>query len=185
MEKATPLKIANILISSLGSDKIIKNKKIRDNLIDTLQISQIKSVSKNLFKNEPVNFYKNLKKLKFVKNSKEINQFKKYFEIDEIYKENINEKNTEYLELNIGLKDQAEVNALYPLFKHQIKASNECLKILQSEKPRVFLHMPTGSGKTRTAINIMCSLLRKILITMLSCGWQTKKSYVIKHTRNF
>ena len=32
LEKATPLKIANILISSLGSDKIIKNKKIRDNL---------------------------------------------------------------------------------------------------------------------------------------------------------
>ena len=50
---------------------------------------------------------------------------------------------------------------MYPLFKHQIKASQECLDILKSKKPRVFLHMPTGSGKTRTAINVMCSLIRE------------------------
>ena len=31
----------------------------------------------------------------------------------------------------------------------------------KSKKPRAFLHMPTGSGKTRTAVNIMSMLLRK------------------------
>ena len=161
LEKATPKKIANILILSLGNEKIIKNKKIREDIIDTLKLNEVKSLTKNLFKKEPLNIYKSLKKLKFSKNSKEINEFKNFFEIKEINNKNVELKKNEYLEIKTNPNEQVEVKSLYPLFKHQIEASNECLKILQSEKPRVFLHMPTGSGKTRTAINIMCSLLRK------------------------
>ena len=161
LEKATPKKIANILILSLGNEKIIKTKKIREDIIDTLKLNEVKSLTKNLFKKEPLNIYKSLKKLKFSKNSKEINEFKNFFEIKEINNKNVELKKNEYLEIKTNPNEQVEVKSLYPLFKHQIEASNECLKILQSEKPRVFLHMPTGSGKTRTAINIMCSLLRK------------------------
>jgi DNA repair protein RadD len=161
LEKTTPKKIANILILSMGNEKIIKNKRIREDVIDTLKLSEIKIISKNLYKKEPLNFYKSLKKLKFSKNSKEMSQFKNFFEIDELVNENINEKISEYLKLKTNPKENIEIDSLYPLFRHQIKASNECLKILDSKKPRVFLHMPTGSGKTRTAINVMCSLLRK------------------------
>ena len=161
LEKATPKKIANILILSLGNEKIIKNKKIREDIIDTLKLNEVKSLTKNLFKKEPLNIYKSLKKLKFLKNLKEINEFKNFFEIKDINNKNVELKKNEYLEIKTNPNEQVEVKSLYPLFKHQIEASNECLKILQSEKPRVFLHMPTGSGKTRTAINIMCSLLRK------------------------
>lgn len=161
LEKATPKKIANILILSLGTERIIKNKKIREDIIDTLKLNEVKTLTKNLFKKEPLNFYKSLKKLKFSKNSKEINEFKNFFEVKEIINKNIEIKDNEYLEIKSNPNEQVEVKSLYPLFKHQIEASNECLKILQSDKPRVFLHMPTGSGKTRTAINIMCSLLRE------------------------
>lgn len=168
LDKATPKRIANILILSLGKDKIIKDKKIRESIIDALKIDQIEKISKNLFKKETKNYYQSLKKLKFKKNSKEIKAFKDYFEIKDIILENINVNNQDFLELKSNPKEEAEVKSLYPLFKHQIVASNQCLKIIQSEKPRVFLHMPTGSGKTRTAINIMCTLLRK-----------TTKNYVI------
>lgn len=161
LEKATPKKIADILISSSGSEKIIRDKKIRESLIDTFKKNEIKLICKNLFKKEPVNFYKSLKKLKFSKNSKELIELKNFFEIKTTNLENIQEEELYNLKLKSNPGDQVEINSLYPLFKHQIKASNECLEILESEKPRVFLHMPTGSGKTRTAINIMCSLLRK------------------------
>lgn len=161
LEKSTPKKIAHILISSLGSEKIIRNKKIRESIIDTFKISEIKLISKNLFKKEPKNFYESLKKLKFSKNSKEIYELKNFFEIKNVVLDNIQAEDFYNLKLQSKPKDQVEVNSLYPLFKHQIKASNKCLEVLQSKKPRVFLHMPTGSGKTRTAINIMCSLLRK------------------------
>ena len=161
LERATPKKIASILISSLGSETIIKNKKIRESIIDTFKANEIKNISKSLFKNEPKNFYKSLKKLKFSKNSKELNKFNIFFDIKKITSENLENNENILLELKTNPREQSEVISVYPLFKHQIKASNECLDILQSKKPRVFLHMPTGSGKTRTAINIMCSLLRK------------------------
>jgi len=62
LEKATPKKIANILILSLGTERIIKNKKIREDIIDTLKLNELKILTKNLFKKEPLNFIKSLKK---------------------------------------------------------------------------------------------------------------------------
>ena len=48
----------------------------------------------------------------------------------------------------------------YPLFTHQRKAAREIATYLQSETRRTLLHMPTGSGKTRTAMNIIAEHLR-------------------------
>ncbi len=50
----------------------------------------------------------------------------------------------------------------YPLFDHQILASVKVLKLLSGEG-RAMLHMPTGSGKTRTAMNIIAHYLRNHL----------------------
>ena len=49
----------------------------------------------------------------------------------------------------------------YALFSHQIRAAQETWSYLSSEKPRAILHMPTGSGKTRTAMNVICRWLRE------------------------
>ena len=49
----------------------------------------------------------------------------------------------------------------YPLFAHQEKAASEVKQKLQDDpRPRVLLHMPTGSGKTRTSMNVICDFLR-------------------------
>ena len=48
----------------------------------------------------------------------------------------------------------------YPLFLHQIKALTKVRKILERDGQRVLLHMPTGSGKTRTAVNYASEYLR-------------------------
>jgi len=47
----------------------------------------------------------------------------------------------------------------HALFKHQRTAVRRIREILDSEQPRAFLHMPTGSGKTRTAMNLVCQEL--------------------------
>jgi len=47
----------------------------------------------------------------------------------------------------------------YALFKHQRLAASRTIKKLEGNG-RVLLHMPTGSGKTRTAMNIACEHLR-------------------------
>lgn len=49
----------------------------------------------------------------------------------------------------------------YPLFPHQEKAASKVKQKLQDDlRARVLLHMPTGSGKTRTSMNVICDFLR-------------------------
>jgi superfamily II DNA or RNA helicase len=53
------------------------------------------------------------------------------------------------------------VRPSYPLFEYQERAYREVLSHLSSSKPpRVLLHMPTGAGKTRTAMAVIAAVLR-------------------------
>lgn len=64
----------------------------------------------------------------------------------------------------IELFEQAEkVNPSYALFEHQMHAAEKTFGKLENGG-RTLLHMPTGSGKTRTAMRIICRHLNdKIL----------------------
>jgi superfamily II DNA or RNA helicase len=48
----------------------------------------------------------------------------------------------------------------YSLFPHQLEAAARVIDALASRSHRVMLHMPTGSGKTRTAMNIVSDHVR-------------------------
>jgi DNA repair protein RadD len=49
----------------------------------------------------------------------------------------------------------------YSLFIHQIVALNKVKSILfDNNNPKILLHMPTGSGKTRTSMHLICEFLR-------------------------
>lgn len=54
----------------------------------------------------------------------------------------------------------ATVRTLYGLFPHQDHAAKKVASKLTERERRVVLHMPTGSGKTRTAMHIICQHLR-------------------------
>jgi DNA repair protein RadD len=56
------------------------------------------------------------------------------------------------------LPDRAAAN--YPLFGHQRKALRRVADAL-GDHGTVLLHMPTGAGKTRTAMNAVCETLRR------------------------
>jgi superfamily II DNA or RNA helicase len=43
----------------------------------------------------------------------------------------------------------------YPLYDYQRKVIVEMEKIIKSDRKRLMLHMPTGSGKTRTAVSLI------------------------------
>ena len=47
-----------------------------------------------------------------------------------------------------------EVIVKHGLFKHQRDALSRIQEILENQGGRAVLHMPTGSGKTRTAMNL-------------------------------
>lgn len=49
----------------------------------------------------------------------------------------------------------------YGLFPHQRVAAREVGTLISKEPRRALLHMPTGSGKTRTTMNVICEHLRR------------------------
>ncbi|CAM8655832.1 SSL2 DNA or RNA helicases of superfamily II [Oxalobacteraceae bacterium] len=55
----------------------------------------------------------------------------------------------------------ADVSPSFGLFPHQARALREVENYLKQEPRRALLHMPTGSGKTRTAMNIVANYLRE------------------------
>lgn len=73
----------------------------------------------------------------------------------------------EFFELSPMVETPAEISPAiqtieprYALFKHQILAAARTTLKLNTGARRVMLHMPTGSGKTRTAMNIIAEQLR-------------------------
>lgn len=56
--------------------------------------------------------------------------------------------------------DSTTAPAKYPLFQHQLDALRRTQALLYSGARRAILHMPTGAGKTRTAMNLVAEHLR-------------------------
>lgn len=54
-----------------------------------------------------------------------------------------------------------DVRPSFGLFPHQAQALRKVEQYLNAEPYRTLLHMPTGSGKTRTAMNVVCNYLRE------------------------
>ena len=67
------------------------------------------------------------------------------------------------VDTNAGARQDpvAQVLPGYSLFDYQRRAYRDVLKHLMfSQPPRVLLHMPTGAGKTRTAMAVISAMLR-------------------------
>lgn len=60
-----------------------------------------------------------------------------------------------------GLPTLSRVKPTHSLFPHQRLAARRVARALDEEPNRVLLHMPTGSGKTRTAMNVICEQLNR------------------------
>ncbi|MGI9374200.1 MAG: DEAD/DEAH box helicase [Hyphomicrobiales bacterium] len=63
--------------------------------------------------------------------------------------------------------DTETVRTSFGLFPHQLRAANRICDILGKGYGRVVLHMPTGAGKTRTAMHIVCRFLNMSDSTVL------------------
>ena len=63
-------------------------------------------------------------------------------------------------EARVALPSKTEVAPRFGLFSHQNNALHRVEHLLSQEPRRVLLHMPTGSGKTRTAMNAVANYLR-------------------------
>ncbi|WP_194545206.1 DEAD/DEAH box helicase [Vibrio anguillarum] len=81
-----------------------------------------------------------------------LEQFAAVIGLSKLY-ENQLAQNTEFQSL-------AHIEPSYGLYPYQQDISQQVFSNLNNKKERVLIHLPTGAGKTRTAMNIACEHLR-------------------------
>jgi superfamily II DNA or RNA helicase len=138
-------------ILRLNSEKkILTNLNFRKILLDSLKENEAKIIGKlfNLNGNDIWN------KLNTI-------DFKKKRNLDLLFKV-FNIENEENLENNNFTEKENPIiiEPNYPLFDHQINVLNKTKEFFNTSIKKVLLHMPTGAGKTRTAINLVSEKLK-------------------------
>jgi superfamily II DNA or RNA helicase len=143
--------LSKLIVNLHGENETLRDKAIRDNLINTLKNNELSEFINNLSLKNSNDSWEEIKKLKFKENSKELKTLEQKFNIKErqVFTENLVEENPEIIEPERGL------------FSHQIEMLEEVNQILKGPIKKVILHMPTGSGKTRTAINLIVDFIKK------------------------
>ncbi|MHC8515874.1 DEAD/DEAH box helicase [Sporosarcina sp. ITBMC105] len=142
------------LILRLHSSQVLLLTKVyRDDLIDLMKEPEIKALARILglySPHEPISrIYNKVKNEKFRLGSKKQQSLFEFFNIKLSKQEN---EKVEVLNKVIGS---------YSLFPHQRVAAKKTSDLLLRHPNRVLLHMPTGSGKTRTSMNVICDYLRR------------------------
>ncbi|MCD9187009.1 MAG: DEAD/DEAH box helicase [Pyrinomonadaceae bacterium] len=146
---ATPSNLQKILLELKKPPTLLRTKKYRASLFDLLKLKEARTLANILKIKAEGNVYEKLKNLSIQKGSVKEKALFDFFELSIPL--------TEEIEQKIAL-DTVFCN--YSLFSHQRIAANEVYRKLIKKPYRTILHMPTGSGKTRTAMNIIANHFR-------------------------
>jgi DNA repair protein RadD len=141
-------RLQSVLLNVYSPVELLGNKEIRNEFVDILKIPEAEALCLSLGKKVEGDVYSTLKSLRFNSES----DWKKLLDFFEII--------TEYAQDEYQFVPVKSAEPNYPLFKHQRKAIGELNQKLYNNGKRVMLHMPTGSGKTRTAMNVICNHYR-------------------------
>jgi len=130
---------------------LLREKEYRNIIFNSLSIDDAKDLALVLGLSYERTPYKVLRERTFRKKSKSEENLFGFFGLS--LPEVVNQEN---------LVDTTQiVNAKYGLFPHQRNALVDIEDILDNDGGRAILHMPTGSGKTRTAMNLAARQLNK------------------------
>lgn len=141
-------RLQSVLLNIYSPVELLENKEIRNEFIDVLKVPEAESLCAMLGRRVENDPYSTLKSLRF--NSE--GDWKRLLDFFQII---VEEDPVEYQFIS---SKGSEAN--YPLFRHQRRAIRELNRKLYNSGKRVMLHMPTGSGKTRTAMNVICNHFR-------------------------
>jgi DNA repair protein RadD len=130
--------------------EVLRNSALRKIFFTMLKTDEAIELCSLVYSNPPPNPFEGLKKLSFVKGSNTEKTIFDYFSVPHP------EDETKVLELNIKELAAHRANRFY-----QLEAINKVLALYSSNETRVLLHMPTGSGKTRTAMQIIVRMLQE------------------------
>jgi DNA repair protein RadD len=139
--------LMKILLNTFSNEELLKNFISRNHIIDTLRKEEIEVLSQLLNLSIHSNYWDKIKGIDFKGEN-----LKKLFDF-------FGEKLTQEIELEWAQEFSIIPN--YPLYPYQRHVLKKIKTVLDSDKNRILLHMPTGSGKTRTTINYICRYLQE------------------------
>jgi DNA repair protein RadD len=149
--------LKNLVFETNEEVHFIKDIKLRLILIDLLRKNEALLMADTLGFSSSASTcpYDYLKKKKIKHNSEEETVLYYLFGLNPPIWEN-----DEYTVKPKNINENSLVKAEYQLFKHQREAICKLKTNLHKFPHRVLLHMPTGSGKTRTSMSLICDYLR-------------------------
>jgi len=145
----TPSKLREVIIGLYTREGLLLSPEKRALLFDLMSINDANDLATSLGINLNEDIYKALKALRVRRGSSREKILFNFFELV-----------PPPIESNTEAPATTLVEVMHSLFPHQRKAAIEIKKQLSREPYRVLLHMPTGSGKTRTAMHIVADQLR-------------------------
>ena len=136
----------SLLLEQAKPQTLLTNPETRSLLLELLRPTEAEQLCRALGLSEQTPF-ESLKTENI--NGARLNTLLAFFELSPLEKEQREE-----------VPEARTISAAYGLFDHQERAARKTISALQSLRRRVLLHMPTGSGKTRTAMHIIAEYLR-------------------------
>jgi len=130
--------------------EVLRNSTLRKIFFSLLKTEEATELCGLVYSNQPSNPFEGLTKLSFAKASNTEKMIFDYFSVPHP------EDESKVLELNIKDLAAQRANRFY-----QLEAINKVIALYSSKETRVLLHMPTGSGKTRTAMQIIVRMLQE------------------------
>ena len=130
--------------------QLLRDKRHRNQLFNLLKEGEANELVKQLDMGKVDNPFKKLKSSRYFRGSQREDILFDYFDVE--------------------LPDESDddsrpgLSSIYPeygLFDYQRQVSNRIESHLETDDNRVFLHMPTGSGKTRITMSLVCDVVKK------------------------
>lgn len=144
-------KLAELVLMQLGPENILLNPQIRVEIIAALPRDEANLLAKQLQLTEEPDPYASLGRVYFRRGQLNTNLLFTFFGCEPPSDDD-----------DLLTQPEKIIPGAYPLFEHQRIAYWDALHILHRGNPqRVLLHMPTGAGKTRIAMNLICQILRE------------------------
>jgi DNA repair protein RadD len=145
--------LKNLIFQIYQERSFLDNKNLRMILINLLKLNEAKLIADTLgyIGSTETNVYNFLRKKKFVSGSEDELLLYNFFNIS------TPKYTTQVVDVSETLEN---ADSQYQLFPHQRRAVKDLKDKLDKYPHRVLLHMPTGSGKTRTTMSLLADYIR-------------------------
>jgi DNA repair protein RadD len=152
----TPSKLRSIFIGLRTAHEVICWPEARKQLFDLLTPTEASVLLSQLGETDSVEPYERLKAMSFRKRSAALRVLHTYLGVESPPDDE-----------GGGEPTSETITPSYALFPHQYSAVRRVADALSQRPHRVMLHMPTGAGKTRTAMNLVSDHFRAISPTIV------------------